>query len=88
MPRPQEVIDYLFRQFAEAGVTGMLRGHSPRLAVLLVRDDFVIWSDGDTVWWRPIGIAGRWPVPAPDALWRRAYERYVTGLRDTTGGME
>jgi len=76
MPQPREVTDYLYRRFTEAGVTGMLRGHTSRLAVLLVRDGFVVWSDGTTVWWLPAGIPGRRRVPAPEVLWRCAYDRY------------
>lgn len=79
MPQPHKVTDFLYRRFEEAGVTGMLRGHTARLAVLLVHDGFVIWSDGRTVWWQPAGIPGRRPIPAPDLLWRRAYGRYMAG---------
>ena len=77
MPMPHEVVDYLHQRFAELGAAGMLRGHTPRLAVLLVRDGFVVWSDGGTVWWLRGEIIVRWPVGEPEELWQRAYERFI-----------
>ena len=79
VPQAWEVTEFLYGRFREAGVTGMLRNHTPLLAVLLVRDDFVVWSDGRVVWWLSGDEIAMYAVAEPDVLWRLAYARYQDG---------
>ena len=76
MPQPWEVTEFLSGRFAELGVTGMVRNHSAHLAVLLVTDGFVVWSNGATMWWlRGDAIAVN-RISTAEELWRLAYARY------------
>ena len=51
MPEPWDITRFLFAHLDAIGARGMLRSHTAELAVLHVRPDFTIWTNGVVIWW-------------------------------------